>query len=139
MQRWVLGGPLIDGGVDPDKQPAPSGGTHRSKRLRLWVNWALVVLTVLGAAVVMLFVLGSVMSTAAFSEKQCPNLGPNGISFDVLFYGAPVAAALTIVVSFSPRSADGASWFRSSHWRCWSPTSPSLPSRSRSSSRHIRI
>jgi hypothetical protein len=58
MQRWVLGGVLIDGGVGPDKQPAPSGGTHRSKRRRLWVNWALAVLTVLGAAVVMLLCSG---------------------------------------------------------------------------------
>jgi hypothetical protein len=45
-------------------------------------------------------VLGSVMSTAACSEKRCPNLGPNGISFDVLFYGAPVVAAQPIVISF---------------------------------------
>ena len=40
------------------------------------------------------------MSTAACSDKACPNLGPNGISFDALFYGAPVVAALTVVVSF---------------------------------------
>jgi hypothetical protein len=90
----------IDAGVDPDKLSAPSSGPHRSKRPRLWVNWALALLTVLGAAVVMLYSLGAVMSTAACSEKQCPHLGPNGISFDVLFYGAPVVAALTIIVSF---------------------------------------
>jgi hypothetical protein len=90
----------IDAGVDSDEQPAPSGGPHRSKRLRLWVNWALALLTVLGAAVVMLYSLGAVMSTAACSEKQCPHLGPNGISFDALFYGAPIVAALAIVVSF---------------------------------------
>jgi hypothetical protein len=57
-------------------------------------------LTVVGAGVVMVFSLGAVMSTAACSDKQCPNLGPNGISFDVLFYGAPVVAALTLIVSF---------------------------------------
>jgi hypothetical protein len=64
------------------------------------VNWALALLTVLGAAAVMLLALGSVMSTAACSDTQCPNLGPDGISFDVLFYGPWVVAALTIVVSF---------------------------------------
>ena len=64
------------------------------------MNWALALLTVLGAAAVMLFALGSVMSTAACSDKQCPNLGPNGISFDVLFYGPAVLAALTVVTSF---------------------------------------
>lgn len=89
----------IDAGVGPDKQPGPSGA-HRSKRLRLWVNWALALLTVLGAAVVMLYSLGAVMSTAACSDKQCPHLGPKGISFGVMYYGAPVLAALTIIVSF---------------------------------------
>jgi len=91
----------IDAGIaDRNKQPASSGDSDRTKRLRLWVNWALAALTVLGAAAVMLFALGSVMSTAACSDKQCPNLGPKGISFDVLFYGPPVLAALTVVVTF---------------------------------------
>jgi hypothetical protein len=87
-------------GVDRDDESAATGGAHRRERLRFWVNWALAALTVLGAAVVMFFALGSVMSTAACSDKRCPNLGPNGISFDVLFYGAPVVAALTVIVSF---------------------------------------
>jgi hypothetical protein len=43
--------------------------------------------------------LGSVMSTAACNDKECPNLGPNGISFDTLFYGAPAVAALAVVAS----------------------------------------
>ena len=86
-------------GVGRDSEPAATG-RDRSARLRFWVNWALALLTVLGAAVVMVFALGSVMSTAACSDKQCPNLGPNGISFDELFYGASVVAALTVIVSF---------------------------------------
>ena len=89
----------IDAGVGPDKQPAPSGA-HRGKRLRLWVNWALALLTVLGAAVVVIYWVGAVMSTAACSEKPCQHLGLNGISPDVLLYGAPVVAALTVIVSF---------------------------------------
>jgi hypothetical protein len=68
--------------------------------LRLWMNWALALLTVLGAGVVMAVAMGAVMSTAACSDKACPNLGPDGISFNTLFYGAPVLAVLTIVVSF---------------------------------------
>jgi hypothetical protein len=75
-------------------------GPGRTVRVRLWMNWALAVLTVVGAGVVMAVALGAVMSTAACSDKACPNLGPGGISFNVLFYGAPVLAALTIVVSF---------------------------------------
>lgn len=85
---------------DPAEAPAETGGIDRTSRIRFWVNWALALLTVVGAGVVMVFSLGAVMSTAACSDKQCPNLGPNGISFDVLFYGAPVVAAATIVVSF---------------------------------------
>jgi hypothetical protein len=91
----------IDAGIaDSNKQPASAGDSDRTKRLRLWVNWALAALTVLGAAAVMFFALGSVMSTAACSDKQCPNLGPKGISFDMLFYDPLVVAALTVVVSF---------------------------------------
>jgi hypothetical protein len=89
----------IDPGVDRATEPNATGGPDRSKRLRFWVNWALAALTVLGAAVVMVFALGSVMSTAACSDKPCLNLGLDGISFDVLFYGAPVVAAVTIIVS----------------------------------------
>jgi uncharacterized BrkB/YihY/UPF0761 family membrane protein len=86
--------------IDTDTERAAQGDTDRNTRRWLWVNWASALLTVLGAAAVMLFALGSVMSTAACSDKQCPNLGPNGISFDLLFYGPPVVAALTVIVSF---------------------------------------
>ncbi|PIB78638.1 hypothetical protein CQY23_12900 [Mycobacterium celatum] len=68
--------------------------------MRLWVNWVLALLTIPAAAVVLVFTLGAVMSTAACSDKECPNLGPDGIGFGVLFYGAPVLSALTIIVSF---------------------------------------
>jgi hypothetical protein len=64
------------------------------------VNWALALLTVVGAGIVMVVALGAVMSTAACSDKACPNIGPAGISFNALFYGAPALAALTLVVSF---------------------------------------
>jgi len=80
----------VDAPADPD----------RTRRFRLWVNWALALLTVVGAGIVMVVALGAVMSTAACSDKACPNLGPVGISFNALFYGAPVLAALTLVVSF---------------------------------------
>ena|ERR1700730_8080223 len=79
---------------------AESGGTDRDKRVRLWVNWALALLAVVGAGIVMVFALVSVMSTAACSDKACPNLGPNWIGFNTLFYGAPVVAALAVVASF---------------------------------------
>jgi hypothetical protein len=79
---------------------AEPGAIDRDKRVRLWVNWGLALLAVVGAGVVMVFALGAVMSTAACSDKACPNLGPNGISFDMLFYGAPVVAAVAVIASF---------------------------------------
>jgi hypothetical protein len=75
-------------------------GQHTSgHRGRLWLNWGLALLTAVGAGVTMAVALGAVMSTAACSDKACPNLGPRGISFDVLYYGAPAVAVLTIVLS----------------------------------------
>jgi hypothetical protein len=89
----------VDTGGNRDALAEP-GDTDHDTRVRLWVNWALALLTVVGAAVVMAVALGAVMSTAACNDKACPNLGPNGISFDTLFYGAPVVAALAVVASF---------------------------------------
>ena len=86
----------IGADLNPDAQAAAPGGPDRSNRLRLWVNWVLALLTVVGAASVMVFSLAAVMSTAACSDKQCPNLGPSGISFNVLFYGAPVVALMEV-------------------------------------------
>lgn len=81
--------------VDTGTEPA----TGSERRVHVWVNWVLALLTVPAAAVVLIFALGAVMSTAGCSAGQCPNLGPGGISFGVLFYGAPIVAALTIVIS----------------------------------------
>lgn len=84
-------------GLDGETQPAkPASNT----RPRLWLNWALAVLTVIGAGAAMAVALGAVMSTAACSDKACPNLGPHGISFDTLYYGAPAVAVITVVLSF---------------------------------------
>lgn len=89
-----------DAALVRDAESATPSNPDRSRRFSLWVNWALALLTVVGAGIVMAVALGAVMSTAACSDKACPNIGPAGISFDVLFYGAPVLAALTVIVSF---------------------------------------
>ena len=65
-----------------------------------WVNWGLALTTVPGAAIVMLFALGAVMSTDACSDRRCPDLGRGGIDFGVAFYGAPAVALVVIVISF---------------------------------------
>jgi hypothetical protein len=71
----------------------------RTPRGRLWLNWALALLTAIGAGIAMAVALGAVMSTAACNDKACPNLGPRGISFDTLYYGAPAVAIVTILLS----------------------------------------
>lgn len=81
-------------------QPTATTDGARTQRLRLWVNWALALLTVVGAGVVMVYFFGAVLSTAACSQKQCQNLGPDWISPDVLLYGPPVVAVLTVIASF---------------------------------------
>ena len=86
---------------DPDTACTTTARAEKpgSRRLRLWINWVLALLTVPAAAVVLLFGLGAVMSTAGCSDKRCPNLGPGGIGFGVLFYGAPIIALAAIVAS----------------------------------------
>jgi hypothetical protein len=80
--------------------PVATGDADRTKRLRLWVNWALAALTVVGAGFVMVYFFGAVMSTAACGQKQCQHVGPTWLSPDVSFYGPPVVAVVTVIASF---------------------------------------
>lgn len=82
-------------GAPPYGRPA---GAPRPNARR-WVNWGLALATVPGAALVMLFALGAVMSTDGCSPQSCPNLGHGGINLGVAFYGAPAVAVLVIIVS----------------------------------------
>ncbi|WP_046317674.1 hypothetical protein [Mycobacterium sp. UM_Kg1] len=78
----------------------PIAAETDNRRARLWVNWVAALLTVAGAALVMVFATGAVLSTAACSTGSCPDLGPSGAVFGALYYGAPVIAALTVLASF---------------------------------------
>ncbi len=75
----------------------PEADTGRGRGV---VNWILAALTVPVAALIMIFAVGAAMSMAACSTAQCPSLGPGGVLYGVLFYGAPVVAGLTIIASF---------------------------------------
>jgi hypothetical protein len=81
--------------ITPD---APAA--DRKRRVWTWTNWILALLTAPVAWLVMIFALGAVMSTAACSTVECPDLGPSGFMFGVFYYGAPVVAAATILASF---------------------------------------
>jgi hypothetical protein len=89
----------IDNETQSATQPAGLDG-GASRNVWPWVNWGLALATVPAAAIVMLFALGAVMSTAGCSDRSCPNLGRGGIDFGVAFYGAPVVAFVVLVVSF---------------------------------------
>jgi hypothetical protein len=85
--------------VAPNQTAQPPDTTDHSRGRRAIVNWALALLTVPAAALIMIFAVGAAMSFAACST-QCPNLGPSGLVYGVLFYGAPVVAGLTVIASF---------------------------------------
>jgi hypothetical protein len=77
---------------------AEPAGQRRARNKWPWINWGSALSTVPGAALVMLFALGAVMSTDACSSgSHCPH---GGIDFGVAFYGAPVVAFVVIMVSF---------------------------------------
>lgn len=85
-----------------------SNAADNGEKARTRVNWVLALMTVPGAAIVMLFSLGAAMSTDACGHDRCPSLG-GGISFDVLFYGPPVVALLVIIGTvFSAKRRAGA-------------------------------
>jgi hypothetical protein len=63
------------------------------------VNWALAVLTAPVAAGAVIFAVGAAVSMAACSSASCPGLGPDGLVYTVLVYGAPLVATVTIIVS----------------------------------------
>ena len=62
------------------------------------MNWGLALLTVPAAIVVVFVAIGSVMSIAGCTGNACA--APSSFWFGLLFYGAPVVAAATIIASF---------------------------------------
>ncbi|MGB6205451.1 hypothetical protein [Mycobacterium sp.] len=90
----------LDRDADRNEQVAATDDAKRTKRLRFWANWALALLTVVGAGIVMVYFFGAVLSTAACSQQQCQHVGPTWMSPDVSFYGAPAVAVVTVIVSF---------------------------------------
>lgn len=84
---------------DPGVQSPRNRGHYRWPASGVWLNWALAVLTVPVAASAVIFAVGAAMHMAVCSSAPCTDLGPNGLVYSVLLYGAPLVAALTIGVS----------------------------------------
>jgi hypothetical protein len=80
-------------------RPAGAGGS-RGTRIRPWLNWTLALLAAPAAVVVVLVGLGVLMSYASCSDQPCVHHGPSGVWLEVLWFGSPVVAAVTIAASF---------------------------------------
>ena len=80
---------------------------EHARRVRLWINWLLALLTLPGAGVVWVFAIAAVMKTAGCTDDGagCRHFGPGEFYFRVLVYILPaVVALLTIAVSFATAS-----------------------------------
>lgn len=69
-------------------------------RVRPIVNWILALLTVPAALFVMVVGFAGAMGTDRCAYQDCARQGPPYLVFMLLFFGAPLVAALTIVASF---------------------------------------
>jgi hypothetical protein len=69
------------------------------KHARPGLNWTLALLTVPGAAAVVLFMYIKILGTAGCSDRTCPRMGPGEVGFTLIQYGTPALALVTIVLS----------------------------------------
>ena len=80
-------------------------GSHTG---RAALNWTLALLTIPGAAAVVLYSYVQVLGTAACTGGTCTRQGPGEFVFGLIMYGTPVVAAAAIALSFlTARRAQG--------------------------------
>jgi hypothetical protein len=73
--------------------------TRRPRTASVVINWVLALLTIPGAAAVVLFAYMQVLGTAGCTDPTCRQ-GPGELGFSLITYGLPVLAILTVAVSF---------------------------------------
>jgi hypothetical protein len=84
------------------------GANTRSHNGRAALNWTLALLTIPGAAAVVLYSYVQVLGTAGCTGGTCARQGPGEFVFGLIMYGTPVVAAVTIALSFvTARRAQG--------------------------------
>ena len=74
------------------------GAPERASSRKTFLNWALALLTVPLAIVVVVVALGGVMAMDSCAGQSCH--GPGPVPFSILFYGGPIVSALAIVALF---------------------------------------
>jgi hypothetical protein len=84
----------------PERPASPNVTKSSGHRARRIVNWILALLTVPAALFVMAVGFGAAMGTDRCAYEDCARQGPPYVVMTLLFYGAPLVAALTIVASF---------------------------------------
>jgi hypothetical protein len=76
-------------------------GTDTGSRTgRVSLNWVLALLTIPGAAAVVIYSYLQVLSTAACTGEPCAQQGPGEFLFGLIMYGTPVIAVVTVALSF---------------------------------------
>ena len=84
------------------------GANTRSHNGRVALNWTLALLTIPGAAAVVLYSYVQVLGTAGCTGGICARQGPGEFTFGLIMYGTPVVAAVAIALSFvTARRAQG--------------------------------
>jgi hypothetical protein len=81
-----------------DDGAGPAETQPRNKRGVL--NWALALLTIPGAAAVVMYSYLQVLGTAACTGGACTRVGPGEDVFGLIMYGTPVVAAAAVAMSF---------------------------------------
>lgn len=74
--------------------------TEQPRTASVVTNWVLALLTLPGAAAVVLFAYVQVLATAGCTNVTCPRQGPGEVGFTLITYGLPILAVLTVVLSF---------------------------------------
>ena len=85
----------------PETKLVPGAGEIGVASRRSGLNWVLALLTIPGAALVMLYSVGQVMgSSTGCTDEACQQSDPGEFWFGVLTYGAPIVALVTVGLSF---------------------------------------
>jgi hypothetical protein len=85
---------------DSVEQRHESEVTARPRTPSVVINWVLALLTIPGAAAVVLFAYMQVLATAGCTNATCPRQGPGEVGFTLITYGLPILAFLTVLLSF---------------------------------------
>ncbi|KAA0080463.1 hypothetical protein CIW52_22780 [Mycolicibacterium sp. P9-64] len=83
-----------------DVRPVGRSADAQPRTGRTALNWTLALLTIPGAAAVVIYSYLQVLSTAACTGAPCARQGPGEDVFGLIMYGTPVVAIVAVALSF---------------------------------------